>query len=155
MSKEVIKLDDITIFFVDYPFVSTKEISNAIERHPYEASFDGPFPQTPFDQLPKFPNGGYNRVAVDDEEVVKSAQFATQEISKKEGQTLTLKKIQSAGTQTFYGELYKLVLELMSIKDNKTNSLVCQALVFNRFFLNETKLYESSCIWNARLYACY
>ncbi len=139
----MIVLDDIIIFFVDYPFVSGEEITDAIRRHPYEVSYHGPLPQTPYDKLPKFPTGGYNRISVDDKEVVKFAQFATQEISKKEGQTLTLKNIQSAGTQTFYGQLYKLVLELTK-KDSNNDSLVRNAVVFRREALNETKLYSSS-----------
>ncbi len=143
---EVIELKDVTIFFVDWSFVKQEEISEAIRRHPSEVAFFGPLPQTPYEKLPKFPSGGYNRVSVTEQDVQEAAQFATKEISKKEG-AATLKQIKSAGTQTFYGYLYKLVLELTKTGgDNKKDDLLtCSAVVFQRHVLNEIKLYESSC----------
>lgn len=132
--QESVQLPDVSVFFVDRAFVTSSEISEALSRHPVEWSFFGPLPATPYEKLPPFPNGGYNRVSVERKDVTEAAEFAAKT------QSMTLLKIKSAGEQSFYGHLFKLGLELKAESDESRS---CQAVVFKRG--DEIKLSSFDC----------
>ena len=139
----LIRLPTVSIYQVDRVFVKMDEINDAISRHPYEVSFFGPLPAKPFEQLAPFPTGGYNRVPVTDEDVVGTAAIATTELTKPVNVgDLKLMTIVSAETQSYYGNLSKLVLE---VETPKKDLLECQVVIFQRYWIKETKLLSFQC----------
>lgn len=146
--KSLIELPTVSIYEVDRIFATSEEVSDAISRHPSGVSFFGPLPAKPYEELLPFPSGGYNRESVKDEQVVAAAALAVPELSKSQaiGEEVKLIAIKSAASQSFYGALHKLVLELETTKKDR---LTCEVVTFERSWIKEFKLSSFHCVPDA------
>ena len=140
----LIRLPSVSIYLIDRLFVSRDEINEALRKHPFEVGMFGPGPAKPYEELvPLFPTGGYNRVPLTDENVLARADIAVAELTKSLASgDLKLIKIKTAETQNFYGSLSKLGLE---VETAKKELLDCQVVLFQRWWIMETKLNSFDC----------
>ena len=124
--------------------MKSEEIRQALSRHPYEVSYFGPLlPGKPFDEIIPFPTGGYNRFSVADEDVVTRAGVANAELTKYlVVGDLKLVVIKKAEMQSYYGDLTRFLLQ---VETPNKELLDCQLVLFQRYWLKETKLDNVQC----------
>lgn len=137
---------------MDRTFVTDDEIREAVLRHPVDSAWwsSGRVHSGGNHQpVPIMPTRGFNRISIEDDQVPTVANFALSAMAKKMGTSgLTLNRIKSAQSQTFYGPVYKLLLE---VKTDQGNLKDCEVVVFHRPWLrhdDETRMILTDFNWH-------